>query len=328
MNNKIAKVEINANFHILGGKNILEKEDEKFKEYRRRWTECPKNFSVPEFPLFIDIESTSACNLRCPFCYNRERIKGGFIKFDLVKKIIDEGASNRLYGVKFNFRGEPLLHPEIHKFVKYAKDKGLIDVYFNTHGLSLNKEMALRLIEAKLDRISISFEGYTKEVYEKYRVGSDFRTVVKNVKDLLTLRTKMGLNYPKVRIQTILVPEVESHLEEYKNFWLNHGVDEVAYLDYKQMKKHKEGLIYPWACPQLWQRMCIWWTGLIIPCNHDDRGKLALGNVKDITIKEVWHAKRVDKIREFHKKGLSHLVDGCNGCYLRDSEIRKYIEEG
>ncbi|MCK5534217.1 radical SAM protein [bacterium] len=321
------KIGVNTNFHVLGGKNIFENKDERFKEYRLKWLKCPEKFTVPDFPLFIDIESTSTCNLRCSFCYNRERIKGGFIKFDLVKKIIDEGADNGLYGVKFNFRGEPLLHPEIHKFVKYAKDKGLIDVYFNTHGLKLNEEKALKLIDAKLDRITISFEGYTKDVYEKYRVGSDFNKVVKNVERLIQLRKKMGIDYPKVRVQTVLVPELINHLKEYKNFWLAKGADEVAYLDYKEMKEHKEDIVYSWACPQLWQRMCVWWDGTIIPCNHDDRALLSLGNIESVSIKDAWKAERLNKVRELHKNGDSHLVEGCNGCFLRDSEIRKSMEE-
>ncbi len=80
----------------------------------------------------------------------------------MVKKIIDEGADNGLYGAKFNVRGEPLLHKEIDKIVYYAKKKGLIDVYFNANALLLNEEMCKRLIDSRLDRISISIEGYTK----------------------------------------------------------------------------------------------------------------------------------------------------------------------
>jgi len=188
--------------------------------------------------------------------------------------------------------------------------------------------MSLNLIDAGLNRISVSFEGHTKEVYEKYRVGSDFETVVKNVSDLIKLRERSGGDHPKVRVQSVLVPEVESHFEEYKDFWLSIGVDEVAYLDYKQMKDHQKGLISSWACPQLWQRMCVWWDGTLIPCNHDDQAKLDLGNVAEISIKEMWNSERVNKIREFHEQGSSHSVPGCDSCFLRDSEIRKHLEKG
>jgi radical SAM protein with 4Fe4S-binding SPASM domain len=323
----MAFVEVNENFHILGGKDILEKDNEEFKEYRRKWRQWPESFYVGRFPLFIDIESTSVCDLRCAFCYNREQITGGFIKFELVKKIIDEGADNGLYGVKFNFRGEPLLHPQIHEFIRYAKNKGLSDVYFNTHAFNLNIKMASKLIDAGLDRVSISFEGYTKELYERYRLGSNFEMVLGNVDNLIKLRKKIGVDYPKIRVQSVLVPEMKEHLEEYKNFWLNLGVDEVACLDYKEMKGHRKGLVCPWACPQLWQRMCVWWDGALIPCNHDDRGQLSLGNVSSISIKEAWHAEELNRIRNSHKEGRAEEISACDGCYLRDSEILKLMQK-
>ncbi len=307
----------------------MDKEDSRFIEYRRRWKEWPETFTVGEFPLFLDIEVTSVCNLKCPFCattYRSREIEKGFITFEIVKKVIDEGKDNGLYGVKFNYRGEPLLHPDIHKFVKYAKEKGLIDVYFNTNAIRLTESIALRLIDSGLDRISISIEGYTKDVYEGKRVGSEFDTVLRNVQKLKELKERLGVSQPKVRIQTVQLPELIDHLEEYKDFWLPLA-DEVAYLDYKEMKARKKGIVYPWACPQLWQRMQVWWDGTILPCNHDDKARFFLGNVNEISIKEGWNSEFLNSVRQKHKEGLAHLQEACDGCYLRDSEIKKLIKE-
>lgn len=323
-------IQPNANFHHVSGEDIFRPSDEKFKDYRKKWVEWPKHFSVGAFPLFIDIEATSVCNLTCPFCattFRKKHIPQGFIAFDLVKKIIDEGAARGLCGIKFNIRGEPLLHDQIGDFVAYAKKKGLIDVYFNTNAMLLNLKMAQRLIEAGLDRISISAEGYTKQVYERYRTGSHFETVLKNIEQLQVLKKKRGVDFPKVRIQTVMLPELAADFERYKAFW-SERADEVAFLDYKQMKRKKKGLQYPWACSQLWQRMAVWWDGTILPCNHDDAGFLALGNVSNITIQEAWTSKALDQIRFKHQKGLAHEIGSCDGCYLRDSEILKLKSEG
>lgn len=322
---KNVKVEANANFHHIAGDNLFEINNVSFKEYRRKWKEWPERFQAGDFPLFIDVEVTSVCNLRCPFCsttYRDRFIEKGFISFDLVKKIIDEGADNGLYGVKFNYRGEPLLHKEICKFVKYAKDKGLIDVYFNTNAMFLDKDMAGSLIDAGLDRISISAEGYAKDVYEQYRVGSDFEKVLSNIVNLQKEKKKRGVMHPKVRVQTVLLDEIKKDIEAYRKFW--HKIaDEVAYLDYKEMKERKKKLAFPWACPQIWQRMQVWWDGTMVPCNHDDEAGLRLGNIKEITIKEAWSSDFLNSLREKHKKGLAHQIPSCDGCYLRDSEIRK-----
>jgi len=323
-----AIIEVNANFHHVAGDNILDRSDERFKEYRRKWKQWPESFPVGGFPLFIDVEVTSACNLKCPFCattYRAGEIAKGFMPFETLKKIVDEGADNDLYGVKFNIRGEPLLHSEIVRFVDYAKSKGLIDVYFNTNAMLMTEDVSAGLIDAGLDRISISFEGFTKEVYERYRVGAVFETVLANIEALQSLKARLGVQHPRVRVQTVLLPELVDSFEQYKEFW-SPRVDEVGMLDYKEMKAKKKGLIYPWACPQIWQRMGIWWDGVIMPCNHDDEGGLALGNIKEMSIKQAWDSPQLSELRKTHRKGLGHLVKVCDGCYLRDSEILKLME--
>lgn len=318
-------VEANSNFHHIAGENLFEKKDIHFKEYRQKWIKWPATFHSGEFPLFIDIEVTSACNLNCHFCgttFRGKTIERGYMSFDIVKKIIDEGIENDLYGVKFNIRGEPLLHPQIHDFVKYAKRKGLIDVYFNTNAMLLSEETANKLIDAGLDRLSISFEGYTKDIYERHRSGAKYETVLSNIEKIQSLKKRLGVEYPKIRIQTVMLPDIEPIFEDYKKFWAER-VDEVGFLDYKEMKVRKSGIEYPWACPQIWQRMAVWWDGTILPCNHDDGGLLVLGNIQKNTIKEAWRSGKLNYIRETHKVGMAHKISACDGCYLRDSEILK-----
>jgi len=325
----VAKIKVNSNFHHVIGENLFVKQDHRFQEYRRQWKEWPEMFYVGPFPLFLDVEVTSACNLKCEFCattHRGDKIRKGFITFEMVKKIIDEGADNGLCGVKFNIRGEPLMHPQICDFVRYAKDKGLIDVYFNTNAVLLEDSVARGLIEAGLDRISISFEGIDKKMYERYRKGSDYNLVIENIENLKVLRNKMGVRHPKIRIQTVMLPEIAEIFEEYKSFWMKKA-DEVCFLDYKEMKDRKEGIKYPWACPQIWQRMAIWWDGTILPCNHDDDGLLALGNVSEINIESCWHSQKLNEIRNLHKNSEAHLISACDGCYLRDSEINKCLKK-
>ena len=316
------KESINTWFHHLEGENLFNKNDEKFIEYRRKWEEWPVIFNIENFPLFIDIEVTNTCNLRCPFCsttISGSKNKKGFISKENVEKIIDEGYDNGLYGVKFNVRGEPLLHKDICDFVKYAKKKGLIDVYFNTNALLLTEEISYKLIEAELDRISISFEGYTKEVYEKNRVGSNYEKILNNVEKLQLAKCKLNVDYPKVRIQTINIKN-EFSVEKYKEFWKD-KVDEVAFLDYKDMDVKNKGKVSSWICPQLWQRMAVLWDGTISPCNHDDECLISLGNIDDVSIEECWNSNKIMKLRDIHKKGVSHRIRACDGCYLRNSLI-------
>jgi len=314
MTKNTIKIEVNSNFHHVCGQDLFAQTDARFAEYRRCWKEWPQTFSPGRFPLFLDVEVTSACNLKCEFCattYRGNKIKRGFLSDKLFRKIIDEGAAKGLYGVKFNLRGEPLLHPQIAEFVRYAKQKGLIDVYFNTNALLLTDKMARDLISAGLDRLSISFEGFTKEIYERYRKGSSFEIVTANIENIQAVKRQLGADAPKIRVQTVMLPDIVPIFEDYKAFWKD-KVDEVAFLDFKEMKDRRRGVVYPWACPQIWQRMAVWWDGTILPCNHDDDALLALGNVENISIEEAWNSDRLNKLRAAHKKGAAHEIPACD----------------
>ncbi len=85
------------------------------------------------------------------------------------------------------------------------------------------------------------------------------------------------MTHPRVRVQTVRLPDLD--LEDYRRFWLNH-CDEVAAVDYNDGSNRVKGLeCRDWACPQLWQRMTIEWTGAIMPCNNDGYRRLCVGNV-------------------------------------------------
>lgn len=320
-------VKVNSNFHTIGGKSVLDKNDPVFLEYRKKWKEWPENFFTGTFPLHLDIEASSACNLRCEFCeatISKIGTKSGYMEFDTFKKIIDEGANCGLYAIKLNSgaRGEPLLNKNIAKMVAYAKEMGIIDVYMNTNAVLLTKEMSRKLIDAGIDRISVSFEGMDASVYERYRVGADFDKVHRNILDFVELRNSLKLSIPKIRIQTVGVPEVLQDLSTYIKYWSN-IVDEVALIDPKDYRKLNKDLVSDWSCPYLWQRMMVTWDGTISICGFDYSNNYKLGNIKNASISAAWNGKEMEEIRKLHKEGMGHKVSICNGCPYRTTEILK-----
>ena len=318
-------IQVDANFHTLAGRSVVDREDERYREYRKKWKEWPETFTTGEFPLHLDVEPTNACNLRCPFCATtHNRYRKGFMKEETWRMILDEGGRNDLYSLKFTYRGEPLLHPDLARMVRYAKECGIMDVYFNTNALLLTGARIRELIDAGLDRISISFEGYEKGTYEKYRVGSRFETVVGNIRRLKEIKRELGAQRPLVRIQTVLVPELTGHEKEYAEFW-GPLVDEVAYLDMKNEEGNPDhrGTIDRWACPMLWQRMTITWDGIILPCVHDIYEWMSFGNITEVSLREAWKGPGEERYRKLHHSSRSHEIRACDRCPLRENEIRK-----
>ena len=316
--------EANANFTKLSGDSPHERSDIRYREYRRRWMENPRNFVVEDFPIHLDIEPTNRCNLKCTFCDKLPYLRSdefGFMDFKLFARIIDEGTQRYLCGLKLSYRGEPLLHPRLSDMVSYAKKKGVLDVYFNTNGMLLTDIKARALIEAGLDRISISIEGVDAKTFEKERVGARFDVIKKNLDRLLSLRERSRSEFPKIRIQTVRLPGID--LEEYARYWSAYS-DETAAIDYKEAKQRDNAIVArDWACPQLWQRMTIEWDGRIMPCNNDDYRLLSPGNVFKMSVADCWNAPLVRNARELHKKGRSHELDSCNGCPWRTAQLEK-----
>jgi len=315
--------------HDIAGEDILSVEDDKFRTYRRLWEENPQNLKPGSFPLHLDIEVTSACNLKCPFCATTySKFENGFMKWETVKKILDEAGENGLYACKFNFRGEPLLHKDIGRFISYAKKKRIIDVFFNTNAVLLTEDMAKMLIDSGLDRLTVSFEGFEKTLYERNRTGAKFEEVVTNIERLRNLREKACRNKPKIRIQAVLVPELKDRLSEYVSFWKD-KVDQVSYnemeLSVDTVNKRMKSIKSSWICPFPYQRMTVMWDGTLTACKNDYYGKLAMGNIDSVSIKKCW-TDSLDTLRELHKKGQSHDIEACRECPLRMSELIKRKE--
>ena len=314
--------------HDLAGEGILCSDDTSFIEYRRKWDENPKNLEAGGFPLHLDIEVTSSCNLKCPFCATTySKFNNGYMKWETAKKILDEAGEKGLYACKFNFRGEPLLHKELGRFIKYAKDKGIIDVFFNTNAVFLTEEKARMLIDTGLDRLTISFEGFDKTVYERNRVGANFEEVVANIERLRSLRDKLGVSKPKIRVQTVLIPELKDHMDDYVAFWEDR-VDQVSYNDMEPsvdtVLQRIRQVKSTWICPFPYQRMTIMWDGTVTACKNDYNGKLALGNVNHDSLEKCWiHSLKT--LREQHRKGLGHEIQACRECPLRMNELTKIL---
>ena len=319
----MSKIEINKNFHMLKKRGLSPFELKEYSEYRRKWEEYPLQRKVGRFPIHLDIEMTSSCNLKCPFCITTyANFKNGLMKYELFKTIIDEGSEKGLYSIKLNWRGESTIHPKLPEMISYAKKKCIIYVFLNTNATLLTKEKSVSLIEAGIDRIIISFEGYEKEFYESQRVGAVFENTVKNIKNLMSIKKTLGKSLPWVRLQTILLEGLQSKIERYSKF-LSEIVDEVAYIDLKNEVCRISVNKSDWACPQLWQRMTISWDGNIMPCVNDHFGKMCLGRIPKTNIEDAWRSGRLENMRDIHIKGLAHDIDGCLDCPLRSAQILK-----
>lgn len=228
---------------------ILETFREKYKWYRNSWHSLPRisvekkltgnafiNAKIP--PLCVDIEVASICDLACPFCYRQFiATPDKVICDDLAFRLIDEAAELGVPSIKFNWRGEPLLYPRLAELISYAKEKGILETIINTNATYLNAEVSNSLIDSGLDLIIYSFDGGSKESYEKMRPGrfkeNSFDEVYNNIKQFHIIRENRGSLFPRTKIQMILTDETFLEINSFYTLFQK-------YVDYVSVKQYTE----------------------------------------------------------------------------------------
>ncbi len=311
--------------HDVAGSDLFDVRDQRVLEYRQKWEENPKRLDPGEFPIHLDIEVSSRCNLKCPFCattYGSDKFSNGLMSWDTAKRILDEAGTEGAYSCKFNIRGEPLLNRETPRFVRYAKEKGLVDVFFNTNATLLTESVGRELIEAGLDRLTVSFEGFDKSIYEKSRVGATFEKTVANIVGFRNLRDRLGRKTPKIRLQAVLIPELTGRLDEFVAFWKD-KVDQVSYNELlPNVPNSFEPVRSAWICPFPYQRLAVFWDGSVTTCYNDFFGYSVMGSVHETTLKKCWIVE-LERLRQLFLKGRAYEQKACWECPLRMTEVKK-----
>ena len=322
-------VPINANFHEVyyseHYSKWLESKSERYKEYRKKWADNPINFINEGYPLNLDIEASSSCNLRCPMCphtintntkLSNKRHSMNF-DFNMYKRLIDEASDLGIYAIKLLWLGEPLMNSHIVDMVRYAKEKDIEDVILTTNAVLLSEEMSKGFVDAGLDKLYFSFDSHKKELYEKIRVGAEFDGVLQNIVRFHEIRNEMNSLSPTTRAAMVSMRDNRDSLEEYKSFF-SKIVDVVAFYDYVDyekdyafLKKHKD---IQFACSELWQRLHVAADGEIAICCFDHNAEIGIGNVRDMTIKEAWNSIELNRIRAQHQNMQWYNVNLCSRC--------------
>ena len=255
-----------------------------------RWKNYPKQDIIKRYPLQLDLETTSACNLRCPMCFQSEtetRPEVQNMSFELYSHIITEGAAKGLDSIKLQYRGEPLLTTDLPERVRFATERG-IQVRFNTNGTLLTKQLAENLIDAGLYQIIFSIDSHIPEEYNKIRrlakTGKgDFNSVLKNFRQLVELRNERGTTYPQIRVTRVDLPETRTNLPKFSNFWMENGADLVSVVelsDFSMGTTDTKMIVSPeFSCEQPWQRLIVLADGQVGPCCRDHYQELTLAQI-------------------------------------------------
>ena len=291
-------------------------------------------------PRIVDVEPTNACNFRCLMCPTgnkaMKRDTGVMAPetFHALADMLPPGT-----GVRFIGWGEPLMHPDIVRFVNICHRKGLL-THLNTNGSHLDGSLASRLVAAGLTSIKFSFQGVERQSYREMRNTDFFDGLFETVK--MFHRVRAG-TYPFIQVSTTTTYETAEQVEAFRKLFapicdhLSVGRTIFAHMDLgaarlrpdeadmlQRLSGYEPKLKHPDPCPEVYDKLTVAWDGTVRVCCNDYDGHTVLGNVNTHSLAEIWRHPVIEEYR-------ARLADGeysgplCGGCfdYMETTEGEK-----
>jgi len=288
---------------------------------------------VPEFPDRLHIQTHSWCNAGCIFCpytkISREKPMGR-MSWELYTKIIDEASRYNVQRCALLLMNEPLLDRDLPQKIRYAKDRfrDSTEVMITSNGSVLSDEKIKGLIESGLDRIKISIQGLDPEVYE-YTMGKlKYDRTIDGVQRLIRAVKQSKSKTPRVVLSIVATGSNKKEVRRFKRYWRLRGVkatsvifeNKAGNVELRGGELAPAGLKSPMTCFRPFRTSYILWNGDVILCCSDWGREVILGNVLHQSIREIWHGKLANNVREAIRDwNLEKLPPICQSCFKAEA---------
>lgn len=268
------------------------------------------------FPLYVIVEPTNICNLRCVMCPSPKQTRPrGIMAMALWRKIMDEVSEKSPNSLIWPaIMGEGLTAGE--QFLDMLEYAGLkrLKVIWNTNAVLLNDAWIDKIMKLDLREIIVGLDAATEDTYKIIRVKGDFSAAVANTLKLIERNNK------KTRI-TVQFIEQDANTHEkdaFKLFWLAKGAVvkirprlgwgnavETPALTLSQTER-----VGP--CPWIIRTVSIHWNGVVAQCDGDWNQKWPAGNLNNQTLEEIWKGELASRRRRHRRMDFD--FDPCKNC--------------
>jgi len=281
-------------------------------------------------PIFVWLEPTNRCNLKCPLCPTGEGLtrERGEMTIDLYRQVLEKLNEAPPLLLTLHLAGEPLLAENIFEMIRLAKEAG-IQTTLSTNVTLLSPPISRRLIQAGLDSIRLDFCA-DKKTFEKVRLGASWEKVYANILGLLKVKAELNVARPIVRIKEVS-DSGASHREraramrELKSLFHGFPVKGFSSLEIHNWSgafatAHEdlgEAHRVPrrWRpCSHLWTSLAITCDGLVVPCCRDLEAECVVGDLKTQSLMDVWNGDRLRAMRDAMVKRDLSQISLCAKC--------------
>ena len=271
----------------------------KFPTWGSMWRAARNEFAFRRRRLLshtitqLNIELTNRCNLACVMCpVNRDMVRERHdLDAEAYRRLINENPDVDLI-LMFQW-GESLLVQDFYDRVRYATDRG-IRVMVTSNGTLLTEKVCDKLLDCGLERITFSVDG-GPETHERIR-GFSYDRLRANVERLVRMRDERGSPLG-IDVNMTLWEENEDEAEMVHDAWKD-LVDRFQFIS-RFVEAPRQT-----PCRELWRgAMVVHSNGNVVPCCRDVEGDLAVGNVHERPLAEIYNGEPMQKLRELHRQG-------------------------
>ena len=297
-------------------------------------------------PTVVRLEASTFCQLDCVQCYmrlcNYVAHGAGYLKYVDFVKFLDKNPYIRK--IELSNSGEIFLNPDLFKIIQHAYSKGVkLQARNGVNFNNVSDEMLEALVKYEFQRMNISLDGASQEIYSQYRRKGNFDTVINNIKKLNEYKKKYNSKVPIIYWQYIIFEwnDLESEIRKAQEMAASLDATVVfgkawdGYITKNAEIINQKYVFMP--CPGLWNAPQINWDGRFFGCCVNSWQDFGI-NVFEIGLEEALNSKIVKKTKKMLMgQGKCENSPCCqchhykemakNDSYLTNSTINNWIEE-
>jgi len=286
----------------------------------QKWLRTARVRGMP-YRYFID--PINICNLHCPVCPTGLGLLGrspGKIDVQRFKQLVNQ-IQRYAYIVELYNWGEPFLHPQILELIEYAHRRR-VSVRLSSNMNRFTPELARGVVASGLDRLIVSVDGSTQQVYERYRRGGNLERVLANIRALVDEKRRQQSASPFILLRMLVTRQNEDQIGAIRQLADDLGVDGFStgsfFVDTTDAEQIEEWVpedgeqsfydlsadpVNVWHCADLWESMVISWDGGVAPCCWLHQEKNDFDNAFEKPLSEIWNGEAYVSSRLIFARG-------------------------
>jgi hypothetical protein len=198
------------------------------------------------------------------------------------------------------------------KIMKYIREDETARIEINTNGELMTEQMAHDVLEAGIDVIRFSIDGFSEATFSQARVGVDYERTVDRTLKFIRLAKRMG-GAGRIEIRMIDMEVNRPEHAAYKKFWSEAGAIPLITSLYRwPWEAGVRGVNVP--CLKVLREMFFFVNGKATLCCWDSHERGVVGDVARQHVLDIWNGEINRHYRSLLAGGKRDQLLLCSRC--------------